>query len=115
MALSYINGLENGKYTFHAPMLVPVEVAGVISRRDPLPNRLAILARWLRTTSDWEQVGKLILYPLDRRRMNDAVNITQQYRLRGPDSIIAVLADELGMPLKTFDREILARYLQASV
>ena len=28
-ALPYVNGLESGDYTFHASMLVPVEVAGV--------------------------------------------------------------------------------------
>jgi predicted nucleic acid-binding protein len=47
--------------------------------------------------------------------MESAINITEQHRLRGADSVIAALADELNIPLKTLDREILARYLQASV
>ena len=96
-------------------MLVPVEVVGAISRKDPLPNRLAILSRWEQTMSNWEQAGQLFLYPLDRSRMNNPNAIAQQNRLRGADSIIAALAQELSLPLKTFDQEILARYLQASV
>ncbi|MCH8744341.1 MAG: type II toxin-antitoxin system VapC family toxin [Chloroflexi bacterium] len=115
MALSYFSGLENGDYSFHAPMLVPVEVAGVLGRREPLPNRLAILLRWQQTISDWEEAGKITLYPLNRDRMNNAVNITQQNRLRGADSIVAGLAQELDMPLKTFDQEILQRFQRASV
>jgi predicted nucleic acid-binding protein len=47
--------------------------------------------------------------------MNGASRIAEQYHLTGADSLIAGLADELGMPLKTFDKEILARYLQASI
>ncbi len=114
-AVPYINGLENGDYTFHASMLVPVEVVGVISRKDPLPNRLAILVRWQRTISDWERDGKIVLYPLDRDRMTNAINVTQRHRLRGSDSVVASLAEDLDMPLKTFDIEILARFQRASV
>ena len=114
-ALPYINGLEVGNYAFHVPMLVPVEVIAAISRRDPLANRLAIHLRWQQTISDWEEAGKITLYPLNRDRMDNAVNITQQNRLRGADSIVAGLAQELDMPLKTFDQEILHRFQRASV
>jgi predicted nucleic acid-binding protein len=114
-ALPYINGLENGDYAFHSPMLVPVEVTAAISRRNPLPNRLAILARWQQTMTDWEQSGRVVLYPLDRSRMESAIYITEQHRLRGADSVIAGLAEELDTPLKTFDREILARFQRTSV
>ena len=115
MALSYFSGLENGDYSFHAPMLVPVEVAGALGRREPLANRLAIYLRWQQTISEWEEAGKITLYPLNRDRMNNAVNITQHNRLRGADSIVAGLAQESDMPLKTFDREILQRFQRASV
>jgi predicted nucleic acid-binding protein len=113
--LSYINGLENGDYTFHSPMLVPVEVTAAISRRNPLPNRPAILARWQQTMTDWEQTGKVVLYPMGRSRMNGASRIAEQYHLTGADSLIAGLAEELDMPLKTNDMEILARSQRASV
>jgi predicted nucleic acid-binding protein len=114
-ALPYINGLENGDYAFHSPMLVPVEVTAAISRRNPLPNHLAILARWQQTMTDWEQIGKVVLYPMDRSSMNGASRIAEQYHLTGADSVIAGLAEELDTPLKTFDREILARFQRASV
>jgi predicted nucleic acid-binding protein len=111
---NHINGLENGDYTFHLPMLVMVEVVATLNR-SPQKNRLAILNAWQQTISDWERSGKVVFYPLDRNRMEFAINFTKQRRLRGADSVIAGLADELGMPLKTFDKEILARYLQASI
>lgn len=114
MALPYIGGLENEDYTFHLPMLVPIEVTAVISRKDPLPNRLAILARWQKTMSDWERGGKIVLYPLDRGRMENAVSIAQGTRLRGADSIIAALAEELDLPLRTVDGEMLDRLERAS-
>ena len=110
----YIAGLENGEYTFHLPMLVPVEVTAVISRVDGIPNRLAILNGWQQTLLDWERDGKLVLYPLDRSRMGNAVNLAQQYRFKGADSTIAALAEELDLPLRTADGEILDRLERAS-
>ncbi len=109
-----INGLESGDYEFHLPMLVVVEIAAALNRQLQR-NRTAILSGWQRTISDWEKSGKVVLYSLDRVRMGKAVNIARSHRLRGADSVIAALAEELGMPLKTFDREILARFKQASV
>jgi predicted nucleic acid-binding protein len=113
-AQGYIDGLGNGEYTFHLPMLVMVEVMATLNRRSQR-NRSAILVAWQQTVDDWENSGKVILYPLDRNRMELAISCTKQHRLRGADSIIASLAQELSLPLKTFDQEILARYLQASV
>ena len=113
-AQSYIAGLENGEYTFHLPMLVPVEVTAVISRLDRIQNRLAILNGWQQTLLDWERDGNLALYPLDRSRMENAVNVAQQYRFKGADSIIAALAEELDLTLRTADGEILGRLERAT-
>ena len=112
-AQQYVNGLENADYTFHLPMLVVVEVAASISRRSQR-NRQAILVAWQQSVDDWERDGKILLYPLDRDRMSRALNIAEQRRLRGADSLIVALAEELDIPLRTFDREILARFLRAS-
>lgn len=109
-----INELGSGDYEFHLPMLVVVEIAAALNRQLQR-NRTAILSGWQKTISDWEKSGKVVLYSLDRVRMDKAVNIARSNRLRGADSVIAALAEELGMPLKTFDREILARFPQASV
>ena len=49
--------------------------------------------------------------------MDRAVSTAEQNRLTGADAVVAALAEELGMTgmkLKTFDREILARFLPAS-
>ena len=64
--------------------------------------------------SDWERDGLLIMYPLDRVRMDKASDIALQYRLRGLDCLFAELALELDVPIKTFDKELLERFLTAS-
>jgi len=108
----YIEGLEKGDYTFHLPMLVAVEVMASVSRR-PQMNRLAIINAWQRTLLDWESGGKTILYPLDRNRMNNAANVAIRDRLKGSDAVIAALAEELDMPLRTFDSELQQRFSRA--
>jgi predicted nucleic acid-binding protein len=110
----YIIGLENSNYIFHLPMLVIVEVIATISRRAQR-NRQALLVRAQKSLTEWEDNGKIILYPLDRERMEISIIIADQNRLRGADSVIAALAEELDVPVKTFDQEILARFLKASV
>jgi predicted nucleic acid-binding protein len=110
----YIDGLEKGDYTFHLPMLVAVEVMASASRR-PQRNHLAIINAWRQTLLDWERDGKVVLYRLNRDRMDRSVNIAQQHRLRGADSVIAGLAEELDILLKTFDVVILGRFLRSSV
>ena len=112
-AAEYIGGLQRGDYIFHLPMLVIAEVFAAISRQSTA-NRLALLARAGQSLRAWEQSEKISLYPLDRGRLELSVTITQRDRLRGADSVVAALAEELGMPLKTFNREILTRFSQAS-
>ena len=109
----YIAGLEDGSYNFHLPMLIIAEIISSMSRR-AAANRLALLARTSQSLKQWEQSGKISLYPLDRNRLELSVRIAQRDRLRGADSVIAALAEELEMPLKTFDKEILERFPTAS-
>ncbi len=63
---------------------------------------------------DWEQDGILFLYPLDRDRMERASGIAVRYLLRGSDSVFAALAEEMDIPIKTFDQEILDRFPSAN-
>jgi len=95
-------------------MLVLVEVTSVISRQAQ-KDRLALLARWRKIFEDWERDGRIALYELDRQRMVNAQNVAEQYRLKGADSVIAALAGELNISLRTSDAEILARFLGSSV
>lgn len=111
---SYINGLAGGDYTFHLSMLVVVEVTSAISRRAQM-GRQALFMTWKQNVADWQRDGKIALYPLDRGRMENASNVAESHRLRGPDAVIAALAEELALPLKTFDNEVLNRFSGASV
>ena len=109
----YINRLESRDYIFHLPMLVIVEVLAAISRRAQ-KNRMALLVRARKSITDWERDGKIVLYELDRDRMDRAVKVAEQYRLRGSDAVIGALAEELDLPLKTFDDDVLTRFSGAS-
>jgi len=111
--LEYINGLEQGGYVFHLPMLVIAELIASISRQ-ATTHRLALLARAEQSLRAWERSGKISLYPLDRGRLELSLAVTQRDRLRGADSVIAALSEELDMPLRTFDKEILERFPAAT-
>lgn len=112
-ALEYINGLEGGGYTFHLPMLAVIEVTSAIRRRD-IRNWIALVSAWKKSVADWERNGLLVIYPLNRDRMNKAAEIAAQYGFRAQDCIFAELALELDIPIKTFDRELLEKFPTAS-
>ena len=65
------------------------------------------------TIHQWELQQKLVFYPLNRERMEAALKLAERNALRGADSIIAALAEELGIALKTYDNEILHRFQRA--
>ena len=106
-ARTYIDGLERGDYVFHLPMLVVVEVSAAIRRRSRDWRRSYRI--WQAMLEQWEREGKVTLYPLTRERMEGAALAALGRRLRGADSIISGLAEELNMPLRTFDRELRER------
>ena len=113
-ARAYINGLGNGDWVFHLPMLVVVEVISAIGRRASR-NWLALASVWKQNVVDWERDGQVVLYPLDRICMSVALGLAEQQGLRGADSVIAALAEELDMLMRTFDEEIVARVQRASL
>ena len=106
-ARAYIDGLERGDYVFHLPMLVVVEVSATIRRR--LRRWRRSYAQWHAKLAQWEREGKVTLYPLSRERMEGAAAAALGRRLSGADSVISALAEELNMPLRTFDRELRER------
>ena len=112
-AREYINGLERGDYTFHLPMLANLEVTSAIRRR-ATRSWVGLVSTWKLSVSDWERDGLLIMYPLDRDRMDRAIAVALQYRFRAQDSIFTQLAVELDIPIKTFDKEVLERFPTAS-
>lgn len=110
---SYLDDLDNGVYTAHVPMLVLVEVIASINR-EARRNRTSVVSTVVETFIDWERDGKIILYPLDRRRLDLSIAVAKRDRLRGADSVIAALSEELNIPLRTFDNEIIERFALAS-
>jgi predicted nucleic acid-binding protein len=110
----YIDALEGGDYVFNLPMMVVIETVAAIGRRAQR-NRQALLVRAKKSLADWEGSGGVILYPLERQRMDNSIQVAEQYGLSGADSVVVALAEELNEPLITFDREILDRFQRASL
>ena len=110
--VEYINALRRGEYVFHLPMLVVVEVTSAIRRRDRRYQWAG--RRWRSDLAQWERERKVFLYPMSRERMEHSVATARRRRLRGADSVVAALAEELNMPLRTFDGELLLRGPEAS-
>ena len=52
---------------------------------------------------------------VDANVIVSSFQVADKYGLRGADSVVVALAEELNMPLKTFDKEILDRFQRASV
>ena len=97
---------------FHLPMLVVVEVSSAIRRR--VRSWRLSYRRWQNKLAQWEREGRVILYPMDRDRMENSVGTARDRSLSGADSVVAALAEELNMPLQTFDGELLTRGPRAS-
>ena len=107
-----MDSLDRGDFVFHLPMLVIVEVHSAIRRR--LRNWQEVISNWQQNLARWERDGKVILYPMNRERMENAVIVARGRQLRGADSVVAALAEELNMPLRVFDNELLRRVPGAS-
>ena len=108
-----VGGLDRGDYVFHLPMLVVVEVSAAIRRR--MRRWRPTFNRWQQNLARWEYDGKVVLYPMNRERMENAVITARERQLRGADSVVAALAEELNMPLRAFDNELLRRVPGASL
>jgi predicted nucleic acid-binding protein len=81
------------------PALMPAEVAGAIARR----TRDGRLAR--RVVERLLRLPTLRLVTLDRRLAERAAVLAADLGLRGADAPYVAVADRLGLPLVTWDRE----------
>ena len=109
----YVQEIETGDNIFHLPTLVPVEVLAAVWRRSQKQG-MALVTRAKKTFDDWEAKGSIVLYPLSRERMTIAMDVAIKHRLSGADSVIAALAEELDLPLHTFDSELIERFSRAT-
>ena len=114
-ATQFVNELQAGEHHCHLPYLVLVETCASVARQTQKnPMAIVIRVRW--SFEGWTQQGLVSWYDLDQQRAENVINfnLTLPNPLRGADSVMASLADELGYPLKAFDGEIVSRYPGAS-
>ena len=108
-AREFIAELDSAGKRLHLPTIVMVETISAIRRRLG-QDSLSALSSASATINAWEGQGKVIFCPLSRERMEVASRLAEELALRGADSVIAALSEELGIELKTYDNEILHRF-----
>lgn len=85
------------------PVLVLIECAGAVARITGNADM------GLRAASDIEQLRQARLVPISGRRADRAVRLAAANRLRGADAVYAAVSEEYGLPLITWDQELLQR------
>lgn len=106
-AIKLVEELDKGERLFHISTLVPVEVYSVIFKRTKSIAQANVAKQ---TLECWAKENKIKLYGLDEQRMNKVTQIIVRDNLELPDAIIAQVAEELGIPLITFDDKVLKRF-----
>ena len=97
-----IKKMNDGEYTFHISVIVPIEVSCSIARKvgeEEANEAIDIMENWMKES-------KIKVHILNRTRMKEAEKCGTLFKLRGMDSIIVQLAIELDLPLATFDSQI---------
>ncbi|HSH80214.1 MAG TPA: type II toxin-antitoxin system VapC family toxin [Herpetosiphonaceae bacterium] len=82
-----------------APVLLQSEVAGALTRRTSSQAIGARASRW------FQALPEIHLFPLDKALGQRAAELAIDLRLRGADAIYVAVAEQLGLPLITWDRE----------
>ena len=106
LAIAYIDGLEAGNYLIHLPRIAVIEIAGV-ARKISGPGAAAVIKHRL---SQWISSGLIKLYDLQEERMSLAVelviqhNISNRRWISAPDATFIGLAEELQVPLISFEK-----------
>jgi predicted nucleic acid-binding protein len=82
-----------------APVLFVTEVAAAISRQTGRP----VLAR--RAVTQLYNLPQMSLVPIDQALVEIATNLAANLGIRGADALFVALAQQLNIPLVTFDTE----------
>ena len=91
---------------FVVPAIMPAEVAGAVSRR--LDGRVA-----RRAVEGLLRIPSLRVVAIDRRLGERAAELAADLGLRGADATYAAIADQLKIPLVTWDGEQRTRAARA--
>jgi predicted nucleic acid-binding protein len=83
-----------------APALILVEVAAAISRSWGNVSAARQFANYL------DNLASLTIVPLEARLISNAIDAAAQHSLRAGDAFYVVVAQNLGIPLVTFDADI---------
>lgn len=86
-----------------APELLVVEVAAAIGRQT---GRVSMARRFAHKLYDWPIMS---LVPIDTTLLKQSADIAASLRLGAGDAVYAAVAAQLGVPLVTFDKEVLIR------
>jgi predicted nucleic acid-binding protein len=86
-----------------SPVILAVEIAATVARVTQNPVAAGHALSQLRS------LYQLRLVPLDETLVDDATNIAMNFGLRGADSFYVAVAQQLAIPLITFDNEQLTR------
>ena len=89
--------------TLVAPTLLLSEIAGSVAR---VTNDTALGLQVARSTM---RLSHVRLVPLDSPLAIRALSLAATFRLRGADSVYAAVAQALGIPLISWDKEQIAR------
>ena len=86
-----------------SPVILAVEIAATVARVTQNPVAASHALSQLRSFS------QLQLVPLDPTLVDDATRAAMNFGIRGADSFYVALAQQLAIPLVTFDHEQLTR------
>ena len=100
---AWFRGMEETRQLFFGPYLLLPEVCGAISRRTGDSQAAEQIMRRL------AHLSVLQLLPLDRGLAIRAARLAAELRLRGADAVYVATAQALGVPLVTWDGELLER------
>ena len=115
-ATQFLAQFQSGAYHCHLPYLVLAETCASIARQVQV-NGMAYVLRVRWSFENWTHRGMITWYDVNQSRTYSAMDFNLQLLLplKGSDSIIAYLSQELGCTLRTFDTEILDRYFRATI
>ena len=106
LALGYVDGLEERRYVLHLPRIAIIEITGVVRVKTGVGIATAVKNR----LAQWVGLGLIRLYDLQEARMTAAIELVVQHNLSrrrsssAPDATFIGLAEELEIPLITFDK-----------